>query len=237
MLPVAVLFAGFAAGLLAPMVRRTGWGTRHVPPWASLAVLVPAVAVSVTLWAVNAEPARVTRAAAPDPPGPPAVLVRAPLRPGEQAPPLIAGGWVNGDPPVLGRGLIVVDFWALWCPLCATTAPDLEGVHRKYAPRGVAFVGLSTMSRPEVEGYVRQYGVSYPNGYDVPRETVNDFGAANPNAPPVVGYEIAPTLYLIGPDGTVRWTDQAARYHHKNPKAVAAELEAAIEKELTSSPR
>ena len=36
-----------------------------------------------------------------------------------------------------------------------------------------------------------------------------------------MGYEIAPTLYLIGPDGIVRWTDQQARYRHTDPKKLA----------------
>ena len=59
----------------------------------------------------------------------------------------------------------------------------------------------------------------------------------NPNPPPIAGYEVAPVLYLLGPDGTVKWTDQAARFHHKEPKEIAAELDAAVAKELDALPR
>src|SRR5439155_18777796 len=129
-------------------------GAGRIPAGAGLAAFAPAVAVSVPLLAVNAPPdappktpptppANATMPGAPTA-GPPA---RGPLQPGEHAPPIAAGGWLNGDPPSPGAALTVVDFWASWCPFCKQTAPDLAALHAKYAPRGVAFVGLSTMPR------------------------------------------------------------------------------------------
>ena len=38
---------------------------------------------------------------------------------------------------------VVIDFWASWCPDCRKENPDLVKIHSKYAPKGVAFVGVS----------------------------------------------------------------------------------------------
>ena len=38
---------------------------------------------------------------------------------------------------------VVIDFWASWCPDCRKENPDLVKLYAKYAPKGVAFVGVS----------------------------------------------------------------------------------------------
>lgn len=38
---------------------------------------------------------------------------------------------------------VVIDFWASWCPDCRKENPDLVKIHSKYAPKGVAFIGVS----------------------------------------------------------------------------------------------
>jgi peroxiredoxin len=243
MLQAAVLFTGVAAVLILPLIRKTAWGRAHVPSWAGLGVLVPALPVSLALWLADATPEQPSAAtgavpfasAGPDPSS--QDQTRWPLLPGEKAPPLTAGGWVNGDPPAVGRGLVVVDFWAAWCPYCAKTAPDLGRVHAKYAPRGVAFVGMSNQPRAAVASHLAAHSVPYPSGYDVPRETLEAFGVGTILKRPVTGYEIAPTLYLIGPDGVVKWTDKSARFRHKEPAEIAEHLDAAIAKELAALPR
>jgi hypothetical protein len=47
------------------------------------------------------------------------------------------------------------------------------------------------------------------------------------------GYEVSPTIYLIGPDGKILWSDHQARpRHQKAEKAMLFDLEAAIQQEL-----
>ena len=38
---------------------------------------------------------------------------------------------------------VVIDFWASWCPDCRKENPGLVKIHGKYAPKGVAFIGIS----------------------------------------------------------------------------------------------
>ena len=55
------------------------------------------------------------------------------------------------------RGKVVlVDFWATWCPSCVEQFPHTVELHRKYAERGLAVVSVS-LDEPEAEPQVREF--------------------------------------------------------------------------------
>jgi thiol-disulfide isomerase/thioredoxin len=39
--------------------------------------------------------------------------------------------------------VILVDFWAAWCPDCTEEAPKIRALYEKYHDKGVAFVGIN----------------------------------------------------------------------------------------------
>ena len=58
--------------------------------------------------------------------------------------------------------LLVVNFWATWCPPCRKEIPDFVEVSREYADRGVQFIGLGIDSAPNVSRFATEQQVSYP---------------------------------------------------------------------------
>ncbi len=63
------------------------------------------------------------------------------------------------------RGKVVlVNFWATWCPPCREETPGLVRLYRNYQPKGVVVVGISMDDDPHqaVPPFLREYKVPYP---------------------------------------------------------------------------
>jgi len=59
--------------------------------------------------------------------------------------------------------LVVLDFWASWCPHCKNAMPAVQKMHDTYSARGVATFGLNCRDRGDVDpvAFVRGRGFSY----------------------------------------------------------------------------
>jgi thiol-disulfide isomerase/thioredoxin len=124
-------------------------------PWFTLAAA--AVAVGLGLWAWQANDVD-QRPALPEPEAP------APVAQLERLPEL-------SYPDLEGKArstrewqdkLLVLNFWATWCPPCREETPLFVELQEQYADRGVQFVGLAIDDKAAVMDFVDSYGVEYP---------------------------------------------------------------------------
>ncbi|MDQ7037766.1 MAG: TlpA disulfide reductase family protein [Aquificota bacterium] len=62
------------------------------------------------------------------------------------------------------RGKIVLlNFWATWCPPCREEMPIFVRVYRKYKNRGFEIVAVSTDSGPEgVRNFIKEFRINFP---------------------------------------------------------------------------
>jgi thiol-disulfide isomerase/thioredoxin len=64
--------------------------------------------------------------------------------------------------------VLVLDFWATYCPPCRDETPHLVEMQRRYGARGLQIVGLNVGGeddRPKVPAYVQEFGVQFPLGF------------------------------------------------------------------------
>jgi thiol-disulfide isomerase/thioredoxin len=63
--------------------------------------------------------------------------------------------------------VLVLDFYATYCPPCREEIPHLNALQRRYASEGVEIIGLNVggaEDRPKVPEYVQELSIAYPLG-------------------------------------------------------------------------
>ncbi len=75
--------------------------------------------------------------------------------------PALAGG--ESELGALRGKVVVLNFWATWCPPCVSEMPSLERLHRTLGPEGLAVVAVSTdEDEAELRRFVAQYSLTLP---------------------------------------------------------------------------
>lgn len=79
--------------------------------------------------------------------------------------------WAASLPDLAGRTqalqqwrgkVLVVNFWAPWCPPCRAEMPGFVELQRDYGQRGLQFVGIALDREDKVREFVAATGVDYP---------------------------------------------------------------------------
>ncbi len=57
--------------------------------------------------------------------------------------------------------VVVIDFWATWCPPCREAMPSVQKLHEKYKARGVKFYGIATWESGDPAAFMKENGYTY----------------------------------------------------------------------------
>jgi thiol-disulfide isomerase/thioredoxin len=58
--------------------------------------------------------------------------------------------------------VLVVNFWATWCPPCRREIPTFIELQQEYSARGLQFVGLAMDEAGRVRDFATTLGINYP---------------------------------------------------------------------------
>ncbi len=90
--------------------------------------------------------------------------------------------------------IVILDFWATWCPPCRRGIPDLISIQKEYKKK-VVVIGISLdrdKTIKDVPGFMKEYGVNYPVVYGDDKIVV-DYG----------GIRSIPTSFVVDQKGNI----------------------------------
>lgn len=92
-----------------------------------------------------------------------------------------------------GGKLLVLNFWATWCPPCIAELPSLNQMARTLGPKGVVVLGISVdQDKKAYDDFLRRFKLSFEVAHDPAADIASEYGTFK-----------YPETYVITPDGTV----------------------------------
>jgi len=73
----------------------------------------------------------------------------------------------------LRGSVVLINFWATWCPPCRKEMPDMEALYQRFQPKGLVILAISDEETAKVQPFIAERHFSYPILLD-PGRKVNE---------------------------------------------------------------
>lgn len=111
--------------------------------------------------------------------------------------------------------VVLVDFWATWCPPCKAAMPEIQKIHEKYKDKGVEVIGISVWEKDgDPVKYMKDNKFTY-------RALVKGEDAAT-----AYGVEGIPNMWVIGKDGKI--VEHVIGHDESTSKTLTAAIDKAL---------
>lgn len=106
---------------------------------------------------------------------------------------------LDGRPWLLSQWkgkVLVINYWASWCPPCVEEMPMFSRLHGQYAAQGVQFVGIGLDETEKMQAFAKANAIAYPLLA----------AGTNPNGSPALTVRGLPYTVVLGRDGKVAFS-------------------------------
>ena len=107
---------------------------------------------------------------------------------------------LNGQPLSIAQfqgKVVLLDFWATWCPPCIAEMPNLKRTYAKYKNQNFEIIGISLdRAKSALESYIAKKGITWPQYYDNGDRISNMYQVRS-----------IPSTFLIDGEGVIRMTN------------------------------
>ena len=80
------------------------------------------------------------------------------------------------DLDALRGKVVLINFWATWCPPCRREMPDMEKLYRRFSSKGLVVLAVSDEKRETVEDFLKKQDYTFPVLLDPDRKVNSAFG-------------------------------------------------------------
>jgi len=98
--------------------------------------------------------------------------------------------------------VVLIDFWATWCPPCKQSMPFLNALRNEQKDRGFEIIAINVdEDTPQARKFLGDFPVDYPNAY-----------SSTGDCPEKYDVKAMPSSYFIDRKGTVRYVHLGFRH-------------------------
>lgn len=117
--------------------------------------------------------------------------------------------------------VVLLNFWATYCPPCLTEIPELTQLYRHFDPKEVAILGIAVdqgavdLIRSKLDRFIKRHEIAYPVILDHELELVRQYG----------DFKHVPTTFLLDQKGEIDQVYTKALHFKEVSKAIQALLQ------------